>query len=136
MQPKNRRESSIKKKADKGELDGRFFENGLSFENGTKGVTTEELLERQAAEVLDINRAQKELDTREDYIPANAGDLATQQRRNELQGKQTDDEFFDEGEGLTEKERMELTRLERDQGDRIKDSADRAKEMGPQETRP
>ena len=26
---------------------------------------------------------------------------------------------------------MELTRLERDQGDRIKDSADRAKEMGP-----
>ena len=58
------------------------------------------------------------------------GDLATQQRRNELQGKQTDDEFFDEGEGLTEKERMELTRLERDQGDRIKDSADRAKEMG------
>jgi len=123
-------------KADKGELDGRFFENGLSFENGTKGVTTEELLERQAAEVLDINRAQKELDTREDYIPANAGDLATQQRRNELQGKQTDDEFFDEGEGLTEKERMELTRLERDQGDRIKDSADRAKEMGPKRPDP
>ena len=123
-------------KADKGELDGR---GQLSRFEGTKGVTTEELLERQAAEVLDINRAQKELDTREDYIPANAGDLATQQRRNELQGKQEDDDIFGEfggGEGLTEKERMELTRLERDQGDRIKDSADRAKEMGPKKPDP
>jgi len=31
---------------------------------------------------------------------------------------------------------MELTRLERDQGDRIKDSADRAKEMGPKRPDP
>ena len=121
--------------ADKGQLDGRLG-GGLERFEGTKGVTTEELLERQASEVLDINRAQKELDTREDYIPANAGDLASQQRRNELQGKQADDELFGDGEGLTEKERMELTRLERDQGDRIKDSADRAKEMGPKKPDP
>jgi hypothetical protein len=125
----------FQEQADKGQLDGRLG-GGLERFEGTKGVTTQELREEQAAEVLDINRAQKELDTREDYIPMNRGDNATIARRNELQGIQSDDEVFGDGEGLTEKEKMELTRLERDQGDRIKDSADRAKEMGPKRPDP
>ena len=120
-------------KADKGELDGKG--KLRSFE-GTKGVTTEELKEMQAAEAQDYQKAQKELDTREDYIPLNRGDNATIRRREELQGKQADEEIFNDGDGLTEKEKMELTRLERDQGDRIKDSADRAKEMGPKRPDP
>ena len=120
-------------RADKGQLDG---QGKLRNFEGTKGITTEELKEIQAAEMEDRIKAQKELDTREDYVPLNRGDNATIARRNELQGKQADEEIFNDGDGLTEKEKMELTRLERDQGDRIKDSADRAKEMGPKRPDP
>ena len=74
----------------------------------------------------DSDKAQAELETREDFIPIN---FANQGRIKEL--REIDGEGDLDGPGLTEKERMELTRLERDQGDRIKDSADRAKEMGP-----
>ena len=74
----------------------------------------------------DSDKKQAELETREDFIPIN---FANQGRIKEL--REIDGEGDLDGPGLTEKERMELSRLERDQGDRIKDSADRAKEMGP-----
>ena len=72
------------------------------------------------------DKVQAELEPREVFIPIN---FANQGRIKEL--REIDGEGDLDGPGLTEKERMELTRLERDQGDRIKDSADRAKEMGP-----
>lgn len=99
--------------ADKGRLD----DDRATFE----GASNEQLENFAENKEVKAEKLQAELETREDYIPANMkGDA----RLSELQ----DEDLFG---GLTEKEEMEMNRIERGQGDRIKDGADRAKEMGP-----
>lgn len=99
--------------ADKGRLD----DKRATFE----GASNEQLDNFAENKEVTAQKLQAELETREDYIPANMkGDA----RLSELQ----DEDLFG---GLTEKEEMEMNRIERGQGDRIKDGADRAKEMGP-----
>lgn len=99
--------------ADKGKLDNKR----ATF----KDASNEQLENFAENKEVKAEKLQAELETREDYIPANMkGDA----RLSELQ----DEDLFG---GLTEKEEMEMNRIERGQGDRIKDGADRAKEMGP-----
>jgi len=104
----------LEKRADEGKLDNKR----AVFE----GASNEQLKNFASTQAGNADKVQAELETREDYIPANNKGEARLAELNE-------EEVFG---GITEKEELEMNRLERGQGDRIKDSGDRAKEAAEQ----